>query len=233
MKLKYVLLFTTSLFLSLSSLATVHNVTVQNFTFSPAILNIEAGDTVIFTNVGGNHNVKADDGSFRCSTNCEVTPGDGMGAPSSASWIASITFNSVGNFNYFCENHGSPGGGGMSGVINVVAPTSVTVHTVQVINFTFDPVDITIEPGDIVNFRLIEGFHNVRADDDSFECSEGCLNTGKNLTSEPSSTLWNVFVKFDNFGDVPYYCEQHGAPGGVDMSGIIRVDDTVFSDSFE
>ncbi len=232
MKLKYVLLFTTSLFLSLSSLATVHNVTVQNFTFSPANLSIEAGDKVIFTNVGGNHNVKADDGSFRCSTNCEIMPADGNGAPSSAGWVAEITFNSVGSFNYFCEVHGNSGGIGMSGNITVIAPVSSPVHTIQVINNTFDPVDLTIEPGDIVNFRLIEGFHNVRADDDSFECSEGCLNTGKNLTSEPSSSSWNVFVKFDDFGDVPYYCEQHGTPG-VGMTGIIRVDDTVYADGFE
>jgi plastocyanin len=233
MKLKYILLFTTSLFLSLSSLATVHNVTVQNFTFSPAILNIEAGDTVIFTNVGGNHNVTADDGSFRCSTNCEVMPGDGNGAPDATNWVSSITFNSVGNFNYFCEVHGNSGGVGMSGVINVIAPVSTVVHTIQVFSNSFNPVDLTIEPGDIVNFVLSEGFHNVRADDDSFECSQGCLNTGKNLTSEPSASPWDVFVKFDDFGDVPYYCEAHGNVGGVGMSGIIRVDDTVFTNSFE
>jgi len=232
MKLKYMLLLATSLFLSCISFAATHNVTVDNVTFSPASLTIEAGDTVIFTNIGGNHNVVADDESFRCSTNCEIVAGDGNGAPSSASWVTSITFNSIGSFNYFCEVHGGPGGVGMSGLINVIAPTSA-VHIVQVINNTFDPVDLTIEPGDVVNFVLIEGFHNIRADDDSFECSEGCLNTGKNLTSEPSSVLWDVFIKFDAPGEVPYYCEAHGNTGGIGMSGIIRVGDVIFTNGFE
>lgn len=219
---------------SLPSFSTVHNVQVSNSTFTPSVLNIEAGDTVIFTNTGGFHNVKADDGSFRCSTDCEAAPADGSGAPSSSAWVAEITFNSVGSFNYFCEIHGGLGGSGMSGVINVTAPTS-TVHEIRLSNSLFTPNDLTIAPGDIVNFINDAGFHNVRADDDSFECSEGCLGVGTNLTSEPSSVNWNVFVVFDNLGDVPYYCEQHGNTGGVGMSGVIRVidSDIIFSNSFE
>ncbi|VAW35594.1 UDP-N-acetylmuramate--alanine ligase [hydrothermal vent metagenome] len=220
--------------ISAKSFSATHNVQVSGLTFTPAILNIEAGDTVIFTNVSGFHNVKADDGSFRCSTDCEVTPNDGGGALSSAAWVAEITFNSIGSFNYFCEAHGGVGGAGMSGVINVIAPTA-TVHEIRSDGFTFTPDDITIAPGDIVNFINDQGVHNVRADDDSFECSDGCLDTGKNLSSEPSSTNWSVFVTFDALGDVPYYCEQHGGTGGSGMSGIVRVSssDTIFINGFE
>src|SRR5678816_3093794 len=44
--------------------------------FSPQFLTVQAGDTVTFLNLGGNHNVVADDGSFRCAHGCD---GDGQG----------------------------------------------------------------------------------------------------------------------------------------------------------
>lgn len=212
-----------------------HNVTVTSNSFSPSVLNIEAGDTVIFTNSSGTHNVKADNGSFRCSDDCEVSVNDGSGAPSSNSWIAEITFHSVGNFNYFCEVHGGLGGTGMSGVINVAFPSSTTVHTVHSSNFVFTDNDITIEVGDIVNFINDTGNHNILADDESFKCSEGCFRSGMNLATFPTNTNWSVFLPFNQVGDNPYYCEPHGAAGGIGMSGIIRVQapNEIFSNGFE
>ena len=55
------------IFLILSTLSfaqTTHNVTVQNFSFSPQSLTINVGDIVKWTNVSGTHNVRADDFSF-------------------------------------------------------------------------------------------------------------------------------------------------------------------------
>jgi plastocyanin len=230
-----ILLIMTLLCISLTSTAATHNVTVSSNTFTPAVLNIEAGDTVIFSNTSGFHNVKADDGSFRCSTNCESVPGDGGGAPSSIGWVTEITFNSVGSFNYFCEIHGGVGGSGMSGIINVVAPTSATVHQVLVSDFEFTPSNLVIEQGDFVNFIRASGFHNVRADDDSFICSEACEGSGKNLTSSASPNSWNVFVPFNTVGDVGYYCEPHGGPGGIGMSGVVTVQSPflIFANGFE
>ncbi len=227
-KLLFTLILVSTSFLSFSA---IHNVDVSGNVFTPSVLNIEAGDTVQFTNTGGFHNVSADDGSFRCSDSCESSPGDGSGDPSSSAWVAEITFNSVGSFDYSCEIHA---GSGMTGVINVVAPTT-TVHQVVITGNTFTPIDLTIEAGDIVNFIKDSGFHNIRADDDSFECSEGCLGNGMNLTSEPTSSNWSVYLAFENVADVPYYCEQHGNPGGVGMSGIIRVNeaDDIFINGFE
>src|SRR5512135_2103322 len=87
--------------------ATTFTVTANsNLTFTPSTLTINTGDTVVFMNAGGNHNVVADDNSF---TN---------GAPSMANWSFSHTFNAAGTIGYFCSIHGGPGSG-MHGTITV------------------------------------------------------------------------------------------------------------------
>ena len=102
------------LFLSGSSFSqTTHDVTVTNFSFSPEELTITVGDAVRWTNVLGNHNVLADDGSF--------TSGPAAPAP----WVFTHTFTTVGLHPYYCEPHGGPGGQDMAGVIIVQNPVSV------------------------------------------------------------------------------------------------------------
>ncbi|HEX2642997.1 MAG TPA: Calx-beta domain-containing protein [Thermoanaerobaculia bacterium] len=97
---------------ALPALAANHSVTVGPGTsFSPSTLNIQAGDTVTWTNAGGFHDVNADNGSFN------------SGGPSSSAWVFSHTFNSAGNFGYFCQVHGSPTAG-MRGVVNVTGGAS-------------------------------------------------------------------------------------------------------------
>ena len=88
-----------------------HAVTVgPGNTFSPATLNISAGDRVIWSRVGGIHNVRADDGSF--------SNGDPNG-----SWTTyDRVFNAVGSFEYYCEAHSTPSGTtgvDMNGVVHV------------------------------------------------------------------------------------------------------------------
>ena len=84
------------------------------FTFSPDEVTIAPGDSVRWTNQGGFHNVKFDDGSFE-------QPGN----PAS-SWPDPVvrSFPSAGHFRYYCEQHGGPGGSGMAGTVHVVAPGS-------------------------------------------------------------------------------------------------------------
>lgn len=92
-----------------------HTVTANpNNTFSPANLTINAGDSVTFTNNGGNHNVTADDGSFRCANGCDGQGGNGN--PSTNAWSFTLTFNDPGNVPYNCETHV---GLGMRGTIVV------------------------------------------------------------------------------------------------------------------
>lgn len=102
------------LFLSGSGFSqTTHDVTVTNFSFSPGELTITVGDAVRWTNVLGNHNVKADDNSF--------TSGPAAPAP----WEFTHTFTTVGLHPYYCEPHGGPGGSGMAAVVIVQNPVSV------------------------------------------------------------------------------------------------------------
>lgn len=92
---------------------TLHDITVTNFSFTPAALTITVGDTVRWTNVLGNHNVVADDNSF---TSGPVAP---------APWVYTHVFTNASSNPYYCSLHGGPGGVGMSGVITVQAATDV------------------------------------------------------------------------------------------------------------
>jgi plastocyanin len=82
-------------------------------TFVSSDVTVNAGDTVTWTNSGGNHNVKFDDGSFESPA--DVQP------PGGAGWPVTRTFGSVGMFSYYCELHGGAGGVGMAGIVRVVA----------------------------------------------------------------------------------------------------------------
>jgi plastocyanin len=108
--------------------ATNWNVNVgdpNGLTFSPATLNISAGDTVTFINGGGFHNAVSDPGavtSFRCANGCDGSGGNG--AASSTLWSATVTFPTPGTVGYHCEIHGAPGQG-MFGTINVTIPVEL------------------------------------------------------------------------------------------------------------
>jgi plastocyanin len=95
-------------------------VTVRNFEFSPAVVNIQPGDTVVWTNTGGTHNVASDDG-----TSFSVEP-------KAAPWTFSHKFNTPGSFPYHCEVHPSL----MQGVVNVAggppsAPTNLQAQAIS------------------------------------------------------------------------------------------------------
>ncbi len=89
-------------------------VTVSNFAFNPATVNINTGDTVHFLDQGGFHNATADDNSWN-------TPNLSQGQS------ADVTFPAVGTFGYYCTFHGAPGTG-MFGTV-MVATTDVSVMT--------------------------------------------------------------------------------------------------------
>jgi plastocyanin len=79
--------------------------------FTPSSVTITLGQSVTWTNAGGNHNVAFADGLF-------TMPGSFIPPP----WQVTRTFNSPGAFTYICAN---PAHGGMSGTVTVnsAAPT--------------------------------------------------------------------------------------------------------------
>ncbi len=91
------------------ALAGDHDVTLTNTVFTPDDITVNLGDTVVWTNTEGFHNVSADDASFR------------SGDPANPPWVFEFTFNTPGDFGYFCEIHGSTSGG-MRGNVTVVDP---------------------------------------------------------------------------------------------------------------
>jgi plastocyanin len=89
-------------------------------TFTPKSVTVDVGDTVTWTNAdGGFHNVHFEDGGL-----------DSPKEPSNA-WASPVkrTFEKAGEYAYYCEAHGSPGGGGMSGTVVVRAAGATPTPT--------------------------------------------------------------------------------------------------------
>jgi plastocyanin len=92
--------------------STSADVSVINNAFNPRDITITAGTTVTWTwaPTARDHNVTPDPPGL------EPAPsGDLMDGPA----IHSHQFNTPGTYRYYCELHGSPGGGGMSGTVTV------------------------------------------------------------------------------------------------------------------
>src|SRR4249919_1300085 len=89
-------------------------------------------------------------------------------------------------------------------------------------NLMFSPKTLTIAAGDSVTFTNGGGFHNVASDPGAvmaFRCAAGCDGAGGN--GNLSSASWSATVLFTTPGTVRYFCERHGAAGGLGMSGTI------------
>jgi len=84
-----------------------HVVDVVSFRFAPAEIEVAAGDTVVWRNQDGLHNVLADNGTFS------------SGAPRSDLWTYRYTFTQPGDYDYYCTEHGSTGRLGMAGRVRV------------------------------------------------------------------------------------------------------------------
>ena len=88
-------------------------------------------------------------------------------------------------------------------------------------NLTFSPKTLTINAGDTVTFKNKGGTHNVTNDGGTWRCAQGCSDAGGN--GDVSGALWSFTRTFNTPGTIRFYCEQHGAPGGIGMAGSITV----------
>jgi len=114
--MKQILLFSIAL-LSLPLVAqTTHNVSASGMSFTPNSLTIDVGDSVVFTNMGGTHNVNG------TTTTFPSNPASFGNAVGGAGWVYGFKFTVAGTYAYQCDVHAP----GMAGTINVVAPNGIT-----------------------------------------------------------------------------------------------------------
>jgi plastocyanin len=77
---------------------------------------------------------------------------------------------------------------------------------------TFMPDPVTVTVGEKVTWNNGGGAHNVHFDDNSFV-----------QPMMVDSTAWSASRTFTTTGSFRYYCELHGAQGGLGMSGTVNV----------
>lgn len=101
-----------------------------NNTYTPNFLEIRAGESVTFRQIGGFHNVASLPGAvtgFRCGPGgCDGVAG-GNGDPGTGEWEQTVTFPTMGTIDYLCDVHGQS----MTGTI-VVNPVPVTLQRFEV-----------------------------------------------------------------------------------------------------
>ena len=88
---------------------TSHSVSVTSNVFTPSTLTINVGDTVVWTNTQGSHNVNGTTGDF---PNNPVSFGNNV----STGWTYSFVFTTAGSYEYRCDPHVSLG---MTGTLTV------------------------------------------------------------------------------------------------------------------
>lgn len=207
--------------------SSTHRIDVNDNTFSPNSITIEAGDTIIWENYGVmNHNVASThlDYIFRCAQGCDDT--NGNGDPAGQGWLTAITFHEANlNINYVCEPHAF----NMFGSIQVNTPSQFETVTVDVAN-GFTPNDITIPVGGRVRFINGGGEHNIKADGDEFQCAQGCRDDGIEGDESPTGFPWEVFKVFNQAGTFHYHCEN---PDHNETGVIHVVDLPIFANGFE
>ncbi|HJT98738.1 MAG TPA: plastocyanin/azurin family copper-binding protein [Rhodanobacteraceae bacterium] len=94
---------------SANAVAANHDIAVGGaaMRFAPSELTINVGDTVTFINAGGQHNVVADDGSFRCAAGCSTGGGGNRVAPG---WFTTVKSDDASPDGY-CGPYGGYGCG--------------------------------------------------------------------------------------------------------------------------
>jgi len=162
--------------------ATVWQVNVADFQFTPADLTILQGDTVVWENTAGFHNVRHD---------CD--PSLFGNTPASDPWSYQFAFHvPIGHYEYLCDVHPET----MIGSITVERRGT---WNVAVGSFFFRPQHIFITPGDTVVWTNTGGFHNVHH------------NATPSLFGNSAATAPWVYSFIFDFptGAYPYLCEVH------------------------
>ncbi len=189
--------------------STKHVVMVTEYKFTPDELTISVGDTVVWINTQGYHNVNGTQTTY--STNPESfgnSPGSG--------WTYSKVFTLSGNYNYQCDPHV---GLGMVGMVTVSGVTKMK-HIVNVSNYKFTPNELQIEIGDTVEWQNTQGSHNINGNQSTFPSNPESFGNSVGAG-------WTYQYVFNTPGKYDYHCDPHAAGG---MTGSIEVKDAVVDD---
>ena len=110
------MLFVASLLMSQYSTAqSTIDVVASGGSFSPANITISVGDTVVWTNTSGSHNVNA-------TTQTYPNNPESFGNAVAAGWTFSHVFTIAGNYDYQCDLHV---GAGMVGTVAVAGVADI------------------------------------------------------------------------------------------------------------
>ena len=180
------------------------SVTMADFSFTPALLTVDQGATVTWTNSGlARHTVVADDGSFRSA---DVRSGQTF----------SKQFTTPGTYTYICDIHPEmkatiavKGAGGTPpppAPPSTTAPPVTAKGDVRIADFNFAPKTITIIAGQSLTFvNTGAARHSATARDGSFDT--GLLPRGQSATRS-----------FPTAGTFLYFCTLH-----PNMTGTVLV----------
>src|SRR5688572_18828501 len=114
--------------------AATNTVVFKDFSFTPQSLTIQIGDTVVWTNAGGEHTVTGDGADPFCG---------GASVPVNCS----VTFTNAGTFPYHCIFHQSFG---MVGTV-IVSPASTGTNVVSAVSIVSPTNNTTLAaPGSII-----------------------------------------------------------------------------------
>lgn len=167
------------LFLSLTIWGqTSHMVNVSNFQFSPKELTISAGDTVIWKNNSGSHNVNG-------TTTTYPSNPESFGNNVGSGWTYIHVFNIIGNYDYRCDPHFLSG---MTGKIFVEGtPTGYNNDLTE----TNGESQILLYPNPAVDYLIIK----LQANDKKFQSIRILDLVGKEIFSGnyPSGTSYQRF----------------------------------------
>ena len=173
---------------STPAIAAIVNVTVGGggLIFTPQIVNINAGDAVIWTWATGNHTVTSSNNVWSSTT------------VQSAGTSFTNTFNTPGTYGYYCGPHKNLG---MVGEVVVAPPT--TVVTVGGGGLIFTPQIVNIQTGGQVIWQWATGNHTVTSSNNAWT-STTVQSAGTSFTNT-----------FNTPGTYGYYCGPHKNLGMV------------------